>query len=177
MSRVGKQKLEIPAGTTVTVADGLVTVKGPKGELSRSFPRTITVSVEGSEVSLTPESDSNELYAIWGTCASHIKNMIAGVNEPYTKKLIIEGVGYRVEMKGTALVMQLGFSHPVTIEIPAGITAVVEKNTITISGIDKELVGQFAALVRDQKKPEPYKGKGIMYADETIRRKEGKRAA
>jgi len=177
MSRVGKQRLAIPDKTTVTIVDGLVTVKGPLGELSRSFPADITVAVDGSEVVFTPKKDSNELYAIWGTCASHVKNMIAGVNKLYEKKLILEGVGYRAEMQNGKLVMQLGFSHPVTLEVPAGINLTVEKGNLTINGIDKELVGQFAAKVRDQKKPEPYKGKGMRYSDEVIRRKEGKRAA
>lgn len=177
MSRVGKQRIAIPEKTTVTVADGLVTVKGPLGELSRSFKSDIGIASEGSEVVLTPVRDSNELYPLWGTYASHIKNMVEGVNKPYEKKLVMEGVGFRVELKGTSLVFALGFSHPVTIEIPKGLTVTVEKNNMTISGIDKELVGQFAAHIRDQKKPEPYKGKGIRYADEVIRRKEGKRAA
>lgn len=177
MSRVGKQRLAIPDKTTVTVVDGLVTVKGPLGELSRSFPSDITVTVDGSEIVFTPKKDTNELYAIWGTCASHVKNMIAGVTKLYEKKLILEGVGYRAEMQNGKLVMQLGFSHPVTLEVPAGINLTVEKGNLTINGIDKELVGQFAAKVRDQKKPEPYKGKGMRYSDEVIRRKEGKRAA
>ena len=177
MSRVGKQRLAIPEKTTVTVDGALVTVKGPLGELSRSFPADITVTVDGSDVVFTPVKDTNELYAILGTCASHVKNMIAGVNKLYEKKLILEGVGYRAEMQNGKLVMQLGFSHPVVLEVPAGINLTVEKGNLTITGIDKELVCQFAAKVRDQKKPEPYKGKGMRYSDEVIRRKEGKRAA
>lgn len=177
MSRVGKQRLAIPDTTTITIVDGLVTVKGPLGELSRSFKSDIGIAIEGNEVVLTPTKDSNELYPLWGTYASHIKNMIAGVTKPYEKKLILEGVGYRAELQNGKLVMQLGFSHPVVLDIPAGITLTVEKGNLTITGIDKELVGQFAAKVRDQKKPEPYKGKGMRYSDEVIRRKEGKRAA
>jgi large subunit ribosomal protein L6 len=184
MSRVGKQRLAIPDTTTVTIVDGLVTVKGPLGELSRSFKSDIGIAIEGNEVVLTPAKDSNEFYPLWGTYASHIKNMIAGVTKLYEKKLILEGVGYRAELQnglsaGQAgkLVMQLGFSHPVTLDVPAGINLTVEKGNLTITGIDKELVGQFAAKVRDQKKPEPYKGKGMRYSDEVIRRKEGKRAA
>lgn len=177
MSRIGKQRIAIPDKTTVTVVDGLVTVKGPLGELSRSFNTDIAIAIDGSEVVLKPVRESNELNALWGTYASHISNMVAGVNKPYEKKLILEGVGYRVEVKGSDLAMQLGFSHPVSLPIPAGLTVTAEKNNITISGIDKELVGQFAATVRSKKKPEPYKGKGMRYADEVIRRKEGKRAA
>lgn len=177
MSRVGKQRLAIPDTTTVTIVDGLVTVKGPLGELSRSFKSDIGIAIEGNEVVLTPVKDSNEFYPLWGTYASHIKNMISGVTKLYEKKLILEGVGYRAELQNGKLVMQLGFSHPVVLEIPAGVNLTVEKGNLTITGIDKELVGQFAAKVRDQKKPEPYKGKGMRYSDEVIRRKEGKRAA
>ncbi len=177
MSRIGKQRIELPANTTATVADGTFSVKGPLGELSRAFKSDIGIAIEDNVVVLTPVRDTRELFALWGTYASHIKNMVAGVNKHYQKKLIIEGVGYRGELKGTQLVMQLGFSHPVIIDIPAGLNVAFDKNVITIAGIDKELVGQFAALVRDQKKPEPYKGKGFRYDDEVIRRKEGKRAA
>ncbi|MEK7606546.1 MAG: 50S ribosomal protein L6 [Patescibacteria group bacterium] len=178
MSRIGKQKIALPQGTTATV-DGLtVTVKGPLGELTRTFTPQIVIHLSPEEgLSVTPVKESQEVSAIWGTTAAHLANMVAGVNKAYVKKLILEGVGYRVELKGTQLVMQLGFSHPVLLDIPKGITATVDKNNITISGFDKELVGQFAALIRDQKKPEPYKGKGMRYDDEIIRRKEGKRAA
>lgn len=177
MSRIGKQNIVIPQGTTVTVDGHTVTVKGPLGELSRTFTRNVTITVADDAVKVTPQKETPELSAIWGTTASHIVNMIAGVNKAYEKKLILEGVGFRVELKGKELAMQLGFSHPVNLPIPEGLTVTVEKNNITISGIDKELVGQFAAKVRDQKPPEPYKGKGMRYEDEVIRRKEGKRAA
>ena len=177
MSRIGKQRIELPANTTATIAEGRFTVKGPLGELSRTFKSDIGIAIEGNEIVLTPVRESNELNALWGTYASHVKNMVDGVNKLYEKKLIIEGVGYRGELKGKELVMQLGFSHPVVVAIPEGLTVSFDKNVITISGIDKELVGQFAAHVRDQKKPEPYKGKGFRYIDEVIRRKEGKRAA
>jgi large subunit ribosomal protein L6 len=177
MSRIGKQRIELPANTTATIADGTFSVKGPLGELSRAFKSDIGIAIEDNVVVLTPVRDTHDLHALWGTYASHIKNMVDGVNKPYQKKLIIEGVGYRGELKGTQLVMQLGFSHPVIVDIPAGLNVSFDKNVITISGIDKELVGQFAAHVRDQKKPEPYKGKGFRYDDEVIRRKEGKRAA
>lgn len=177
MSRIGKQTIALPQGTTATVNDNVVTVKGPLGELSRTFTADVVVSLSDEGIKVAPIRESNELSAIWGTTAAHIANMVEGVNKAYTKKLILEGVGYRVEMKGTSLAMQLGFSHPVNMEIPKGLTVAVEKNNISISGSDKELVGQFAARVRDQKPPEPYKGKGMRYDDEVIRRKEGKRAA
>lgn len=147
------------------------------GELRRTFTNDVVVVVEGENVRVVPKAETLELSAIWGTTASHIVNMVAGVNKAYEKKVILEGVGYRIEVKGKDLVMQLGFSHPVVMPIPEGLTVTSEKNLTTISGIDKELVGQFAARVRDQKPPEPYKGKGFRYADEVIRRKEGKRAA
>ncbi len=177
MSRIGKQLITIPPKTELTVADGAVVVKGPLGELRRTFKTDISISVADGVVTLAPKENPEEWSALWGTYASHIKNMIAGVNKPYEKKLIIEGVGYRAEVKGKDLVMQLGFSHPVTLHIPDGVTLAVEKNTISMSSIDKELLGQFAATIRSNKKPEPYKGKGIRYSDEVIRRKEGKRAA
>jgi large subunit ribosomal protein L6 len=177
MSRIGKQRIELPANTTATIADGTFTVKGPLGELARSFKSDITIAIEGNEVVLTPVRDAQELHALWGTYAAHIANMVKGVSTAYQKKLILDGVGFRIELKGPQLIMQLGFSHPVTVDIPEGLTVTVEKNTVSISGIDKELVGQFSAYVRDQKPPEPYKGKGFHYDDEVIRRKEGKRAA
>ncbi len=177
MSRIGKQRVKLPANTTATIADGVFHVKGPLGELSRTFKPDITIAIEGDEVVLAPIRDVEVLYPLWGTYAAHVANMVAGVNTLYKKKVILEGVGYRVELKEGQLVMQLGFSHPVTMVIPEGLTVVVEKNAVTISGIDKELVGQFSARLRDQKPPEPYKGKGFRYDDEVIRRKEGKRAA
>lgn len=177
MSRIGKQIIEIPQGTTVTVDGSLVTVKGSLGELSRTFTPNVVITLSDEGLTVSPVKESNEVSAIWGTTAAHLANMVAGVNKAYVKKLILEGVGFRVEMKGNTLAMQLGFSHPVVMEIPEGLTVVVEKNTISISGSDKESVGRFAAQVRDQKKPEPYKGKGMRYEDEVIRRKEGKRAA
>jgi large subunit ribosomal protein L6 len=157
--------------------NGAVTITGPKGTLSRAFRPEITIAIAGNEVTLVPKKASNQISALWGTYGSHIQNMITGVNTGYQKKLIIDGVGYRVELKGKELIMQLGFSHPVVLEIPEGLTVTVEKNNVTITGIDKELVGQFSAKIRAQKKPEPYKGKGFRYSDEVIRRKEGKRAA
>ena len=177
MSRIGKQKIAIPANTTATITDGVFYVKGPLGEMTRTFKRDITIIIDGDTITLSPVRDTQESYPLWGTYASHVANMVAGVNQAYQKKVVLEGVGFRVELKGKELVMQLGFSHPVTMTIPEGLTVTVEKNAVSISGIDKELVGQFAAHLRDKKKPEPYKGKGFRYDDEVIRRKEGKRAA
>lgn len=177
MSRVGKQIITIPEGTTVSFADGVLTVKGPKGELTKQFKNNIAITINGAEITLTPNDDSKFSYALWGTYASHIENMVTGVNTPYQKQLALEGVGFKVNLDGKTLVMNLGFSHDVRMQVPEGIDVVVEKNTITITGVDKEKVGQFAADVRSKKKPEPYKGKGIRYVGEYIRRKQGKKSA
>lgn len=176
MSRVGKQLIEIPEKTDVSFDGPLVTVKGPHGELSRTFKDNIKIDVdENNVITLTPKKESRTEYALWGTYASHLINMIQGVNTPYEKKLVVEGVGYRAEVSGETLTLHVGFSHPVQVPIPKGLSVSVEKNTISISGIDKEAVGQFAGSVRAIKKPEPYKGKGIRYEDETVRRKQGKK--
>jgi large subunit ribosomal protein L6 len=176
MSRIGKKPVVIPANTEVTVEDSLVTVKGPKGELSISYrPERVNLSVEDGIVVSSPVKDDVACRSLWGTYASHIGNMIQGVNELFEKKLIIEGVGFRATHTGNNLTMQLGFSHPVEVEVPADIELTVEKNDLTIRGISKESVGQFAATIREYKKPEPYKGKGIRYSDEIVRRKEGKK--
>ena len=176
MSRIGKNAITIPDKTTVAVADGVLTVTGPLGELSKSVHSSVVVEVAGSEVTVTPVHTSKLARSLWGTFASHIRNMIAGVNTHYEKKLELQGVGYRVELQGTTLKFSVGFSHPVIVEVPAEVTVVVEKNTITVSGIDKEKVGQFAANIRAIKKPEPYKGKGIRYVGEHVRQKQGKKA-
>jgi large subunit ribosomal protein L6 len=177
MSRIGKKTIEIPAKTEVTLLGNIITVKGPLGELSRTV-RTdaIDVLIEGNHINLNPKNDSLETKALWGTFGSHIKNMIQGVNQEYVVKLIIEGVGYKADLQGNTLVMNLGFSHQVKLEVPAGISCKVEKGEITLSSIDKETVTQFAAVIRSKKKPEPYKGKGIRYSDEVVRRKEGKKS-
>ena len=175
MSRIGKQELQVPAGTDVQISGSTVKVKGPLGELERTFSDVITISLNDGVVTCAPKEDTPKARALWGTTASHVKNMIDGVTTKFQKQLIIEGVGFRAEVKGSQLVMQLGFSHPVEMEIPAGLDVTVEKQTVTIAGIDKELVGLYASKVRLKKKPEPYKGKGIRYSDEIIRRKEGKK--
>lgn len=178
MSRIAKLPIEIPQGTTVTITDGVLTVTGPKGTLTRPFNSEVTAVIDATSITLTPTHEEDLFSrALWGTFASHVKNMIAGVNNPYVKKLILEGVGFKSEIKGSNLELALGFSHGVTVPIPEGITVTAEKNVISISGIDKEAVGQFAAQTRALKKPEPYKGKGFRYENEVIRRKQGKKAA
>lgn len=177
MSRVGKQILKIPANTTATIADGMFTAKGPKGELTRQFRTVVTIDVKDGEITLTPHKNDNATSALWGTYASHVQNILQGVSEGYTKKLILEGIGFKADVSGTKLNMALGFSHPVVREIPAGIAVTSEKGIITISGADKEMVGRFAAEIRALKKPEPYKGKGFRYETEVIKRKQGKKAS
>lgn len=178
MSRVGKQTVIVPNGTEIKLSGTTFSVKGPKGTLTRDFPGEVTLHINGNEITFTPNKEGDRsVNALWGAYASHVKNMVIGVNEGYTKKLILEGVGFKSEVTGQTLNLALGFSHPVKVVIPTGITVTAEKNNITVSGIDKELVGSFTASVRSMKKPEPYKGKGFRYHDEVIRRKQGKKAA
>lgn len=178
MSRLAKKPIIIPEKTEVTLAEGnVVTVKGPLGSLVRTFPKVALITITGSEIKVTLTSEHRDYKALLGTVASHIINMVAGVNKAYEKKLLYEGVGYKADAQGQKLTMALGFSHPVILEAPAGVALKTEKGSITISGIDKEAVGQFAATVRSWKVPEPYKGKGIRYSDEVIRRKQGKKTA
>lgn len=177
MSRTGKRAITIPAGTEVSVVSNEIIVKGKGGTLKRMLHPAVTLSVAGSEVTVTPKQKSRLAHALWGTYAAHVRNMISGVNTPFVKRLQVEGIGYRAELSGKQLKLQVGFSHPVLLEVPAGITAAVEKNMITVSGADKEQVGEFAASVRATKKPEPYKGKGIRYEGEVVRMKQGKKAA
>lgn len=177
MSRIGKKIIKIPAKTEVSFASGLLTVKGPLGSLSKNFKNNIDIVVSGDEVTLTPKTLNLENRALWGTYASHIMNMIEGVNTPFVKKIILEGIGYKSDVKGTNLVLALGFSHPVNVPISQDLKVTAEKNLITISGMDKEKVGEFAASLRAMKKPEPYKGKGMRYDGEVIKRKQGKKTA
>ncbi len=177
MSRIGKQILHIPANTTVAVDNGVVTVKGPKGEISKKILPIVDVIVEGDKVSFVHKQNTSFGRSLWGTYASHVKNMIEGVNTPFTKKLILEGVGYKGDVQGKILNLALGFSHPVKVEIPAQVTVTADKGVFTFTSVDKEAVGGFAAKVRSLKKPEPYKGKGFRYDDEVILRKQGKKAA
>jgi large subunit ribosomal protein L6 len=175
MSRLGKIPVAIPSGVEVTLADSVLTVKGSKVTLSREVKNDVNIAIEGDTVTLSP-GDTVAAKALWGTYAAHLRNMITGVTEGFTKILEIEGVGYRGEVKGKDIVLNVGFSHQVILEIPEGITAVIEKNVITLTGADKDALGQFAANVRKVKKPEPYKGKGIRYQGEYIIRKQGKKA-
>lgn len=177
MSRIGKQILEIPANTTVTVDNGIVVVKGPKGEISKKILPIVDIVVEGNTVSFVQKQHTSFGRSLWGTYASHVKNMIAGVNTPFVKKLILEGVGYKGDVQGNILNLALGFSHPVKVEIPKEVAVTSEKGTFTFTSVDKEAVGGFAAKIRSLKKPEPYKGKGFRYEGEVILRKQGKKAA
>jgi len=177
MSRLAKRPIAIPAKTEVATSGSEVVVKGPKGSLTRRSHRLINVAVTPEGVAVTTAAPSLEARAALGTTAAHIRNMITGVNTGFTKKLLIEGVGYKWDVQGKTLNMALGFSHPVKLAIPEGLTVAVDKGALSITGIDKEMVGQFAANVRALKKPEPYKGKGIRYEGEVIRRKQGKKAA
>lgn len=176
MSRVGKQVIEIPSGTTVEVKDGFVVVTGKGGTLSRKLHDKVSLEIKDSEIRVIPANEALETQALWGTFASHVINMIAGVTTPFEKKLVVEGVGFRAELQGKDLVLNLGFSHPIKMSVPEKLEVTVEKNIITVRGADKEAVGQFSATVRALKKPEPYKGKGIHYSDEEVRRKQGKKS-
>ncbi len=176
MSRIGKKTITVPKGVTVTLNGQNVTVKGPKGELSWTVADEIEVKQEGDELSLTPRSDTARANAMWGLSRTLVSNMVTGVTEGFEKTLELVGVGYRAALKGSSLSLQLGFSHEVDIAPPAGITFAVPKQTeIKISGNDKQAVGEIAAVIRKLRPPEPYKGKGVRYQGETVRRKEGKK--
>ncbi|MDE2037692.1 MAG: 50S ribosomal protein L6 [Patescibacteria group bacterium] len=177
MSRLAKKPIMIPSKTEASYSGGTFTVKGPLGSLTKEFRPHVGVTVADGAIALSLLRDSLEAKALIGTYAAHIRNMLAGVNKAYEKKLIVEGIGYKADVKGAELVLAVGFSHPVALAIPEGIKVTSEKSTLTVSGIDKERVGKFAAEIRAVKKPEPYLGKGIRYADEVIRRKQGKKAA
>lgn len=173
MSRIGLKVIEVPAGVTVTKDGENITVKGPKGELTRHFSPVIEMHEEGNLINFTRSNDSDR--AMHGTMRANLNNMILGVTEGFKKTLDLIGVGYRAQLKGKTLVLNVGYSHPVEMEAPEGVTIEVPSNTnIIISGISKQKVGQFAAEIRDVRPPEPYKGKGIRYTDEYVRRKEGK---
>jgi large subunit ribosomal protein L6 len=175
MSRIGKLPIEIPAGVTVTVVNGNVSVKGPKGELTRTFNPEIGITVEENIVNVTRPSDAKEHRALHGTTRAVIANMVEGVSAGFERKLELIGVGYRAQKQGTKLVLNVGYSHPVEFNPEAGLEIEVPTNTkITIKGIDKERVGELAANIRQVRPPEPYKGKGIRYEGEFVRRKEGK---
>jgi len=176
MSRIGKQPVKIEKGVDVKIESGMIFVKGPKGELKRSLLNSIDTKIENDQIIVTPKNEENETRAFWGLQRSLIFNMIEGVTKGFTKKLELVGVGYKANLQGNDLVIDIGFSHPVKVEAPQGITFAAEKTSITISGIDKELVGQIASSIRKIRKPEPYKGKGIRYVGEVVRKKLGKKA-
>ncbi|MFH0906727.1 MAG: 50S ribosomal protein L6 [bacterium] len=180
MSRIGKQPVVIPKDVEVKINDNEITIKGPKGELNKVFPQQIEIvlkdTIEGQkEIIVIPRERSKYVSSLWGLFRSLIFNMVKGVTDGFEKKLEIEGVGYRASVQGDKLILNLGLSHPIEIQAPKDIEFKVEKNTIIVSGLDNQLVGQIAAKIRAQKKPEPYKGKGIRYSDEVVRRKTGKK--
>jgi large subunit ribosomal protein L6 len=176
MSKIGKKPIDIPKGVTVSVDENnKVTVEGPKGKLETVFNPHINIKIDNNQVIVSPKKETKKLYAQWGLSRSLIFNMVYGVEKGYEKQLELQGVGYKVALKGKDLEMNLGFSHPVTFKAPEGIEFKVEKNIITISGINKQLVGQVSANIRSLKKPEPYKGKGIRYVGEQVVRKSGKK--
>ena len=175
MSRIGNKVIVLPAGVEITNKDNVVTVKGPKGELTRTFSKDIDIRVEGNEVTLHRPNDTKEMKTIHGTTRALLHNMVVGVSEGFKKELEMRGVGYRAQLQGSKLVVAVGKSHPDEVEAPDGITfELPNPTTIVVHGISKEVVGQTAAYVRSLRSPEPYKGKGIRYVGEYVRRKEGK---
>ena len=175
MSRIGRMPIAVPAGVTVEIAENNhVTVKGPKGTLERTLPSEMDIKLEGAEVVVTRPNDLKKMKSLHGLTRTLINNMVVGVTTGYEKTLEVNGVGYRASKAGKKLTLNLGYSHPVEMEDPEGIESTVDGNKIIIKGIDKKKVGQYAANIRDKRSPEPYKGKGIKYADEVIRRKVGK---
>ena len=175
MSRIGRMPIAVPAGVTVDIAENnKVTVKGPKGTLERVLPSEMEIKKEGEEIIVTRPNDLKKMKSLHGLTRTLINNMVVGVTDGYTKELEVNGVGYRASKSGNKLTLNLGYSHPVEMVDPDGIESTVDGNKIIIKGIDKEKVGQSAAEIRDKRRPEPYKGKGIKYADEVIRRKVGK---
>ncbi len=177
MSRIGKKPINIPSGVEIKLQDGKIIVKGPKGELSREIRPEISVEITEKEVVVTPKIESKKTKAFWGLTRALIANMVEGVVNGYKKELMIKGLGYKASMEGDVLVLLVGFSHPVKLQPLEGVKVEVKGNIITVSGINKEKVGLRAAQIRKVKKPEPYKGKGIRYSDEEVKRKAGKRVA
>ena len=176
MSRVGSSAISIPADVTMSHEGGVGVVKGKNGELSAPLHSDVELKVADNLATLSPRRNTREAKALWGTMRASVSNMVVGVSEGFTRKLEINGVGYRAAMQGNKLVLNLGYSHPVEMEVPQGLSVNVENNTsVTITGADKQLLGQFAAEVRAKRPPEPFKGKGVKYADEYIVRKEGKK--
>lgn len=178
MSKIGKKLITIPSGVDVKISDGSISVKGPKGTITKTLPQQVTVKIDGQKMTIIPDNaKSIEGKVFWGLARALTQNMITGATQGFEKVLEFQGVGYKAAVKGTDLELGLGFSHPVTVKGPEGITFKTEKSTIRIQGMDKELVGKVAAEIRSYRRPEPYKGSGIRYAGEVIRRKAGKKAA
>lgn len=177
MSRIGKKPIEIPAGVDIAVEGGKVKIKGPKGELTRDFGAGVVIAKEGSEIIVSAKDGSKAARALWGTVRMHIANMITGLTKGVEAQLQIEGIGYRASVEKGGLVLNVGFTHPVVIDAVPGTTYKVEKNIVSIAGYDKELVTKLAAQIRRVRPPEPYKGKGIRYVGEKVRKKVGKKAA
>ncbi len=177
MSRIGKKPVKIEKGVEVKIDSGLIFVKGPKGELKKPLVDLIDTKIENEELIFTPRDEENKTKALWGLQRALVQNMIEGVTSGFSKKLELVGVGYKANVQGKDLILDIGFSHSINISAPEGITFAADKTSITVSGIDKELVGQTAASIRQIRKPEPYKGKGIRYEGEIVRKKLGKKAA
>ena len=174
MSRIGKKPISLPKGVSVTLEGNEIKVKGPKGELKRQQPPVVSFEIGESELAVQRPDDTRRSRAMHGLARALVQNMVTGVSTGFTRVLEINGVGYRAEVKPGVIALALGYSHPIEVTLPEGVSAKVEKNQLTLTGIDKEVLGQLAAVIRDQRPPEPYKGKGIKYIDETIRRKVGK---
>jgi large subunit ribosomal protein L6 len=177
MSRIGKKPIPVPKGVQITVKDGAVAIKGPKGELKKPLPTHVKVASTATEINVSRDDDSKDARARQGLTRALLANMVTGVSTGFERKLEVNGVGYRFEVAGDKLTMALGYSHPVVFVLPKGVTAKVDKNLLILTGVDRELLGQTAAKVRSFRPPEPYKGKGIKYVEETIRRKVGKTGA
>jgi large subunit ribosomal protein L6 len=177
MSRIGRKVLPLPKGVTLSQKPGTISVKGPKGELSKPLPAGISIKTETDKVQVLRADDSRENRAKHGLMRAHLANMVKGVTEGWNRELEINGVGYRAEVAGDTINMALGFSHPIAFKLPKGVTAKVDKNRVTLSSADRDLVGQTAAKVRELRPPEPYKGKGVKYVEEVIKRKVGKAGA
>jgi large subunit ribosomal protein L6 len=176
MSKIGKLPVEIKSGVEVSITPSEIVVKGPKGELSLNLPSIVEVSQNEGKIEVKVKDQSKQSFSVWGTVRKLISNMVIGVTDGFKKQLELVGTGYRAEVQGETLVLSVGYSHPVKIQAPKGVTFKVEKSVITVDGIDRQVVGQVAAKIREVRKPEPYKGKGIKYTDEVIRRKAGKAA-
>jgi len=181
MSKVGKKQINIPSGVEVRLSGHLITVKGPKGELKNTFSDSLMVEIKDNTLQISPsgivKKMKGEVFAFWGLSRALIQNMVLGVTDGFEKSLDFQGVGYKAVVKGNDLMLELGYSHPITITAPDGITFKVEKNSIKVAGIDKDLVGRIAAQIRSKRKPEPYQGSGVKYSSEVLRRKAGKKAA